>query len=286
MKKQWQDFELEYLKNNSINTLCRDMALHLGRSIKSVQHKFNELGLERRKAKIGDIINGWRIVNIYYKDSGLQKINYATIESTLGDSTKREERLTKLTHGQVGWPDKRRPDLVLRNTTHGESKSRLYRIWYGMKNRCYNEKQDCFDRYGGRGIEICQEWKDDFIKFKEWAESTGYSEKLTLDRIDNNGNYEPSNCKWSIWTDQIENRRCSVDTIITAFGETKSIYKWANDNRCFVTVRVLSYRIRAGWTPEDAITKKPERKTAKKLDSWLLEKHPDIYNEYILDKNN
>lgn len=285
MKKQWEESEIEFLRSNYEQKTCEEIAKELNRSTRSVQHKFGELGLKRRKAKVGDIVNGWLIKEIFYKEAGTQKVSYAKIESTLGDDSKREERLTKLTLGQVGWPDRRRPDLILRNTTHGESKSRLYRIWYGMKNRCYNEKQDCFDRYGGRGIKICDEWINDFIKFKEWAESNGYTEELTLDRIDNNGNYEPNNCKWSIWTDQIENRRCSVDTVITAFGETKSIYKWVNDPRCSITVRVLSYRIRAGWTPEDAITKKPERKTAKSLNSWLLEKYPDIHNEYVLSKN-
>lgn len=92
-------------------------------------------------------------------------------------------------------------------TTHGEKKTRLYRIWNGMKQRCFNPNDKDYEKYGGRGITLCDEWKEDFCKFKSWAIANGYSQELSIDRIENNGNYEPSNCRWATQSQQNSNRR-------------------------------------------------------------------------------
>lgn len=92
-------------------------------------------------------------------------------------------------------------------TTHGQKNTRLYNIWRGMKMRCLNENSKFYKYYGGRGITICGEWIDSFENFRDWALANGYSDELSIDRIDNNGNYEPDNCQWTTQSEQNANRR-------------------------------------------------------------------------------
>ena len=95
---------------------------------------------------------------------------------------------------------------------HGMFGSRLYDVWHGMKARCYRETHPYYNLYGGRGIKVCNEWRDSFQSFAEWALRTGYDAnakrgQCTLDRIDTNGDYEPNNCRWADASTQLSNRR-------------------------------------------------------------------------------
>lgn len=112
------------------------------------------------------------------------------------------------------------------NKTHGMSNIRIYNIWTGIKNRCYNKNHITYKNYGGRGITVCQEWLDDFMNFYEWAMNNGYSDELSIDRIDVNGNYEPSNCRWATAKEQGNNRRTNI--FIEVCGTKKSLKAWCD----------------------------------------------------------
>lgn len=93
-----------------------------------------------------------------------------------------------------------------RAKTHGNSYERLYSIWHGMKDRCYREGNISYKYYGAKGIKLCPEWKSNFIAFKKWALSHGYDDSLSIDRIDNDKDYSPDNCRWATALEQIHNR--------------------------------------------------------------------------------
>lgn len=111
------------------------------------------------------------------------------------------------------------------NTTHGKTKTRIYSIFRQIKQRCYDQNNGNYYKYGGRGITMCQEWKNDFMSFYNWAINNGYKEGLTIDRINNNGNYEPSNCRWTTAKIQARNKR--NNHLITYNNETHCISEWA-----------------------------------------------------------
>src|SRR3972149_2287926 len=93
----------------------------------------------------------------------------------------------------------------IHNYKHGETGGRLYLIWMNMKQRCYNINNTEFINYGGRDITICPEWANDYTKFRDWAVKNGYVDSLTIDRINNDGNYEPSNCHFVTRTENNRN---------------------------------------------------------------------------------
>lgn len=134
-------------------------------------------------------------------------------------------------------------------TTHGKShRIRLYKTWANMKLRCFNPNTKCYEHYGGRGITVCDEWLK-FEPFYEWAMANGYTDDLTIDRIDANGNYEPSNCRWATMTEQARNKR--QNTHFTYAGETHTISEWAQITGLSRTT--IRSRIKRGWTIEQAL---------------------------------
>lgn len=99
-----------------------------------------------------------------------------------------------------------RREMPTTRATHNGSSSRLYRIWQAMRDRTGNSRASRFAYYGGRGITVCDEWAD-FSAFQQWALGNGYADNLSIDRINNDGNYEPANCRWATQAEQVRNRR-------------------------------------------------------------------------------
>ncbi len=109
--------------------------------------------------------------------------------------------------------------------THGDSKSRLYKIYYSIKKRCYNSAALNYNSYGARGVTMCEEWRTDWTSFRDWALSNGYDDSLTIDRINVDGGYNPQNCRWVTRVAQANNRRTSK--WITYQNETHTVAEWA-----------------------------------------------------------
>ena len=131
-----------------------------------------------------------------------------------------------------------------RTTKHGLRKTSLYSTWSDMNSRCYNPKVPEFHNYGGRGIRVCNEWKQSATAFLNWALTKGYKKGLTIERKDNDGNYEPNNCKFATWAQQARNKRNTVR--ITMFGQVYcriELCKMLN-----VNMEMVRGRQRRGWS--------------------------------------
>ena len=179
---------------------------------------------------------------IYVTENSKQKARYGIYKCGFcGTNFKANTNLIKRKSiKSCGCYQKRR--TIEATKTHGLGYTRLYNIWSMMKDRTLNLKHRVYHNYGGRGITICDEWKNDFMSFYNWAMSNGYSDELSIDRIDNNGNYEPSNCRWVTYTIQNRNQRIRKDN--------KTGYKgvcYNKDNNNFrVVITVDKERINLG----------------------------------------
>lgn len=127
-----------------------------------------------------------------------------------------------------------------RAKTHGLSQHPLYDVYKHIISRCYDKNDKAFKNYGGRNIEVWKDWRDDFVCFYDWCIENGWKEGLSIDRIDNDGNYAPYNCRVATAAEQNRNRR--NNRYYTAFGETKCLFDWAKDSRCVVNVWCLRGR--------------------------------------------
>lgn len=138
------------------------------------------------------------------------------------------------------------------------SKSPMFKTWEGMLYRCQDPRSKDFRRYGGRGIDVCQEWQD-FWNFEKWAKANGYVPGRKIERINNDLGYNPGNCTFADAKQQARNRR--NNRFLTAFGETKILSAWVEDPRCAVNKFTLSARItRQKLSDEVAITHPPQPK--------------------------
>lgn len=122
------------------------------------------------------------------------------------------------------------------HSSHNLSKTRLYKIYHGILKRCENKNSTSFKNYGKKNIKVCKEWKDDFIAFYNWAINNGYQDKLTIDRINVRGNYEPSNCRWA--TAEIQQNNRSNNLHLTHKNKTLTLAEWCKElNLNYFTVQ-------------------------------------------------
>ena len=163
-----------------------------------------------------------------------------------------------------------------RRDCHHLKNTRIYRIWCGMKRRCYNKHNEHFDRYGGRGIIVCDEWKTDFMNFYDWAMSNGYDDKLSIDRINNEGNYEPSNCRWANQKQQIVNStaaiKCSLGGNIVSLSDIADILGVS-----FKRIRRIVYMLNNGYDMNEILS------LSKKDDSFMFAEETDAEKKMIVN---
>lgn len=149
------------------------------------------------------------------------KCDCGNLKSVRGDS------LSKGFIKSCGCLKKQQDEINLkREKIHGLYGTRIYHIWRGMKDRCYNPNAEKYKSYGARGIHVYEEWRNDVLSFYNWAINNGYSDDLTIDRIDVNGNYEPNNCRWATNIEQSRNKQNTL--YYTIDGITKPFREWCD----------------------------------------------------------
>lgn len=155
---------------------------------------------------------------------------------------------------------------------------RVYNIYMDIKKRCYNKNSKAYPLYGGRGIYMCEEWMKDFNSFLKWSLYNGYNDTLTIDRIDFNGNYEPSNCRWTTKKVQANNKR--TNKRICIFGITKNVTEWCE----FLHIKWGTYktRRRLGWTEIDSLIKPLKYGNNKYIHEQIIS---TLMSEYARRKN-
>jgi len=137
------------------------------------------------------------------------------------------------------------------NAIHGKSNTRLYTIYAGMKARCLKPNTNSYENYGEKGITICNEWLNDFMCFYNWAINNGYKENLSLERIDNNQGYEPSNCKWI--EKKLQSRNIKSNKMISFRGKTLCMAEWAE--QLGINYNTLNSRLgKYNWSIKKALT--------------------------------
>lgn len=136
------------------------------------------------------------------------------------------------------------------NKKHGLSRTRIYQEWHSMKSRCYHKTQTSYRKYGAKGVTVCDEWKNNFMAFYEWAMANGYNDSLTLDRIDSTKGYGPDNCRWATYAEQ-NGHLAMLKTNTSGYkgiAWSKNEKKWL----CVISINDKSYRIGSFLTQKEA----------------------------------
>jgi len=151
-------------------------------------------------------------------------------------SDERRKKISEALKGHKAW-----------NKTHGMDGTSIYKTWIGLKARCYNKNDKDYKNYGGRGIKVCKRWKNSFENF--YNDMGDKPKGMSIDRIDNNGNYEPSNCRWATIEQQNNNKR--NNHLLTYNGKTQTITQWSREIK--VPVSTLQCRLLRGWSKEKTL---------------------------------
>lgn len=211
--------------------------------------------MKRKIVNIGDIFTRLEVVEIL---SGLDIRVRCTHHPKKTFDIKRSSLFNGLTKSCGCLNDEKRSERV---KTHGLSHLRIYHTFNSMVKRCYNKKDSGYSRYGGRGIKICQDWnpyllgwEESFTNFKLWADGHGYTGELTIERIDNDVNYCPNNCKFITKIEQADHKRRSK--YFTYKGITKTARQWSRDPLCVVSSMIFYNGMRLGWDIKEALTTK------------------------------
>lgn len=232
MRRKWEDYEIKFVKDNCDILSAREISIRLNRSIDSTKHKI------RLFKTITNNKHTKEFLNLLISLSNMDQMIDFSIKFNISIAT-----------------------IIRFRAEHKIKNPRIYKIWCGIKARCYNPKEPAYKNYGARGIVMCDAWKNDFVKFYEWAKNNGYDDSLTIDRIDNSGNYCSENCRWATRKVQCNNKRSNK--LITAWGETKTISQWSDDERCSVSQNVLSIRLRCDNRTNEEIISLPNNMPKK-----------------------
>lgn len=148
-------------------------------------------------------------------------------------------------------------DIGKRNAKHGESFTRIYRIHSSMIERCFSQKSKDYQKYGGRGITVCDEWKNSYEAFRDWSFANGYADNLSIDRVDNNGPYAPWNCRWT--TAKVQQNNTRRNRVIEYDGKTLTLAQWSDETG--LNYFTLWSRLQKGWSVEKALTTKIKQRS-------------------------
>jgi hypothetical protein len=211
--------------------------------------------MERKRGiqiKEGDRINRWTVIKEVESESGSSNFEDKRFLCRCDCGTERVLRYKSLaykTSKSCGCYMREFNSKNRRKFPQDTVKSRIYTIWNGIKCRCYTKSSMSYKRYGAKGITMCNEWRTDFMIFYKWSIKNGYADNLTIDRIDSNGNYEPSNCRWVDRKTQCNNQRNNHYVIYK--GERLTLSQVAEKYN--INQHRLACRLLAGWDVNDAI---------------------------------
>lgn len=159
-----------------------------------------------------------------------------------------------------------------RKYTDEQRESFLYTTWSGMKQRCYNVNSEAYPNYGGRGIKVCNEWREDYLSFYNWSILNGASEELTIDRIDVNGNYTPENCRWV--SNSVQQRNKQYNRYIEYNGQRKLMLEWAEETGLRITT--ITSRLERRWDVGEVLGYEHHARKGSKHTKRILQYDKDM----------